>query len=95
MPKRQPDAFEEESACYHHTSKGCNISYYPVPKRNKQGNRIRNRKGKVIFVNKAVCETHHAKLCNSVIRNNKNQIIGKCNWEKGLHFGEMSKGYNT
>ncbi len=98
MSTINPDAFELESACYHHRKKGCIIDYYPLPKQDKHGNTI-IRKDKVVYINKAVCKSHQAILCNAGIykKNNhrKKNLIGRCKWERGLHYGQMSEGYKS
>lgn len=88
----EPTAFEHDSSCYHHKKKGCRIVWYPVPKKNENGEQEKDENGVKIFINIVMCKTHKARIC---------YVFGgiedphRCFWEVGGHDNQLSQGYNA
>jgi len=92
LSSHQLTKYEEDSSCFHHNKKKrCKVVWYPVPKKDDQGNQLYDQDGKKEFKNIVMCKTHKARICYAYGGDEPH----RCFWEIGGHDGELSQGYNA
>lgn len=83
-PKRQPTIEELKSSCFHHEQKGCDLYSYGYYRQGDGIIEITEDTEPIRPLNRQKCRTHNATVCRA-----------ECGWEVGIHFGELSPGYNN